>query len=134
MDNIWIPHQVNLEFGKPVGWVEADNKYVKILERLDSQQIKWGKVLKMIERWESNGFEEAFKLKVLEMETSGVTPDKLLELKQIADRLHHEHRLVVPIDTIFEELFSNIGESFLDTEEQLIKKEFEATPLAPGYG
>lgn len=133
VDNIWIPHQVNLEFRNHVGWVEAENKYVKIIERIENQPLKWAKVRKMLERWESNGFEEEFKLKVLEMETSGVTPDKLLELKRIADRLHHEHRLVVPIDTIFEELFANIGDPFLNDEEQQIKKEFEDTPLAPGF-
>lgn len=133
IENIWIPHQVNLEFTKHVGGVEAENKYVKIIERLEKQPINWNKVRKMLERWENNGYEEAFKLKVLEMETSGVTPDKILELKQIADKLHHEHRLVVPIDSVFEELFSNVGEPFLDVEEKKIKKEFDDTPLAPGF-
>ncbi|MCC0566249.1 PIN-like domain-containing protein [Brevibacillus agri] len=132
-ENIWIPHQVNSEFTKHVGWAEAENKYVKIIERLEKQPIKWNKVRKMLERWENNGYEEAFKLKVLEMETSGVTPDKILELKQIADKLHHEHRLVVSIDSIFEELFSNVGEPFSDAEEKKIKKEFDDTPLAPGF-
>lgn len=68
VDNIWIPHQFNLEFRKHVGLVEAENKYVKIIERIENQPIKWAKVRKMPERWESNGFEEAFKLKVLEMD------------------------------------------------------------------
>jgi hypothetical protein len=133
IESIWIPHQVNSEFKKHVGWVEAENKYAKIIERLQIQPIKWGKVRKMLERWESNGYEEAFKLKVLEMETSGVNPDKLLELKQFADTLHQEHRRVVPIDSIFDELFSNVGDPFLDSEEQEILKEFGETPLAPGF-
>lgn len=133
VESIWVPHQVNSEFTQHVEYVEAENKYDKIIEKLETQPIKWNKVRKMLERWESNGFEESFKLKVLEMETSGVSSDQIIELKQIANKLHHDHRLVVPIDSIFEELFSNVGEPFLDTEEQKIKKEFEDTPLAPGF-
>ncbi|MEI0738811.1 PIN-like domain-containing protein [Paenibacillus sp. JTLBN-2024] len=133
VESIWVPHQVNSEFTQHVGYVEAENKYDKIIERLETEPIKWNKVRKMLERWESNGFEESFKLKVMEMETSGVSSDKILELKLIADNLHQEHRQVVPIDSIFEELFSNVGKPFSEAEEQKIKKEFDNTPLAPGF-
>lgn len=132
-ESIWIPHQVNLEFTKHVEHAEAFNKYTDIIVTLENQPIKWGKIRKTFKRWESNGYEEDFKQKVLEMEITGVSPEKLLELKQFTDELHHEHRLVVPVDSIFEELFSNVGEPFVEAEEQKIKKEFDDTPLAPGF-
>lgn len=133
INDIWIPNQVNLEFTKHVGYVESENKYNKIIDRLENMPIKWNKVKKMLDRWERNGFEDAFKQKVLELETSEVNSDNIFELKQFADKLHLEHRRVVPIDLIFDELFSNVGEPFLNDEEQQIKKEFEDTPLAPGF-
>lgn len=87
----------------------------------------------MLDRWESNGFEEAFKQKVLELEATEVSSDNLQELKQLAGKLYHEHRRVVPIDLLFDELFSNVGEPFLASEEQKILKEFDETPFAPGF-
>lgn len=133
IDDIWIPNQVNSEFTKHIGYVEAENKYAKIIERLESPPVKWNKIKKMLERWESNGFEEAFKQKVFELEATGVSSDNLLGLKQLADKLYHEHRCVVPIDLLFDELFSNVGEPFLVSEEQKILKEFDETPFAPGF-
>ncbi|OMF39023.1 MULTISPECIES: PIN-like domain-containing protein [Paenibacillus] len=133
INDIWIPNQVNLEFTKHVGYVQSENKYNKIIDRLENTPIKWNKVKKMLDRWERNGFEDEFKQKVLELETSEINSDNIFELKQFADKLHLEHRRVVPIDLIFDELFSNVGEPLLNDEEEQIKKEFEDTPLAPGF-
>lgn len=44
IDDIWIPNQVNSEFTKHVGYVEAENKYAKIIERLESPPVKWNNV------------------------------------------------------------------------------------------
>ncbi|MDU4694724.1 MAG: PIN-like domain-containing protein [Paenibacillus sp.] len=133
IESIWIPHQVNLEFTKHVEHAEAFNKYTDIIVRLENQPIKWGKIRKAFKRWESNGYEEDFKQKVMELEIRGVRPEKLLELKQFTDKLHSEHRRIIPINSIFKELFSNVGEPFLNSEEQKLLKEFDETPLAPGY-
>lgn len=133
VESIWTPHQVNLEFTKHLEDAEAMNKYTAIIEKLEIQSIKWGTVKKAFNRWENNGYEEEFKQKVLEMEITRVSPEKLLELKEFTDELHFEHRRVIPINSVFDELFSNVGEPFLESEEQKIKKEFDDTPLAPGF-
>lgn len=133
VESIWIPHQVNLEFSKHIEDVETNNKYTDIIKRLEKQPIKWGKVRKVFKRWESHGYENDFKQRILEMETTGVSSEKLIELKQFTDNLHHEHRRVIPINSIFDELFSNVGEPFSISEEQKLLKEFDETPLAPGF-
>lgn len=132
-DDIWIPHQVNAEVMEMKTDVEKQNKYSNIIEKVEVSPIKWTSINKMFKRWENHGYEEEFKSKVLEMEFSGVTLDRIEKLKELADKLRKVHIQRVSIDSVYSDLFLNIGKPFSEIEQKNIINEYNNTPTAPGH-
>ncbi len=132
-DDIWIPHQVNVEVMKMKTDVEKQNKYLNIIEKIEVSPVKWASIRKMFKRWENHGYEEEFKSKVLEMEISGITPERIQTLKELADKLRNVHIHKVSIDSVYRDLFSNIGKPFSESEQKNLIKEYNNTPTAPGH-
>jgi hypothetical protein len=132
-EDIWIPHQVNFEVMEMKTDVEKQNKYLNVIEKIEVSPVKWTSIRKMFKRWENHGYEEVFKSKVLEMEISGNTPEKIQTLRELADKLRNEHIHKVSIDSVYSDLFSNIGKPFSESEQKNLINEYNNTPTAPGH-
>lgn len=134
IENIWIPNQVYIEFKKNKKGTQNQDKYAAIIEKLRFSPVNWDKIENMIsKRWESFGYEYEFKEKVLEIKRTGVTSAKINVLNKMAQNINQTHRNNLGIEELFESLFFNVGEPFLDEQKEKILSEFETTLMAPGF-